>query len=680
MKIDKICIKNFRLLKEVELSLEDKTTVIVGRNNSGKTSLTELFWRLLFDSDKSVSFSLEDFTLSVHKDFWSAFDLFNQDVEENITRAKLPVIEMRLSISYEASATDLGVLSEFIIDLDTESTEAVAVVRYQLKDGMIGKLFEGITFETGLDENEQKRVFFKLMKDRVPLLYAISLFAVDPTDNLNVKSLELSKLRILLQTGFINAQRRLDDATYKEKDVLGRILERILETSVSESASPEDRTVAEDLEGAVRDIQGKIDTDFKERLDKLLPALSLFGYPGLSDPKLSTETTLDVKRLLGNHTKLCYEGANGVGLPESYNGLGSRNLIYILFQLYEFFKLYKAKQTMPGLHIVFIEEPEAHLHPQMMEVFIRKLHEIATVFSQKFNENQPWPVQFVVTTHSTHIANEAPFESIRYFLCIKDDERRTEIKDLRLGLSGSTFNEDREFLHKYLTLTRCDLFFADKAILIEGPTERLMLPKMIEKVEVGDVGKLSTQYISTIEVGGAYAHHFFRLLNFLELRTIIITDLDSVNGSGGTKCKVSDGSHTSNACIKAWFSNNNISPADLLAKSNEEKVKDALRLTYQIPESGSAACGRSFEDAFMLANQTLFRIGGGTDSEKADDAWTKAGKIDKTDFALEYAIVKTDWDVPTYIKEGLNWLAESPSGCIIPIQTDQAEATLEEGA
>lgn len=50
MKIKKISIMNFRLLQNVTLSLENETTVIVGRNNSGKTSLTELFRRLLSDT------------------------------------------------------------------------------------------------------------------------------------------------------------------------------------------------------------------------------------------------------------------------------------------------------------------------------------------------------------------------------------------------------------------------------------------------------------------------------------------------------------------------------------------------------------------------------------------------------------------------------------------------------
>ena len=90
------------------------------------------------------------------------------------------------------------------------------------------------------------------------------------------------------------------------------------------------------LKAAVRTIQDSIDGDFHDQLQQLLPALQTLGYPGLGDSELTTETTLDVNRLLTNHTKVRYEGYSGVLLPESYNGLGMRNLIYILLQVVSF--------------------------------------------------------------------------------------------------------------------------------------------------------------------------------------------------------------------------------------------------------------------------------------------------------------------------------------------------------
>ncbi|EIW15716.1 MULTISPECIES: ATP-dependent nuclease [Pelosinus] len=669
MYIKKVEVKNFRLLKDVTLTLEEKTTVIVGRNNSGKTSLTEFFRRLL--SDNSPSFALVDFPLVIQQEFWDAFVRKSEGVGESETVELLPTIEAKITIVYDPRAHDLGLLSDFIIDLDINSKEAIALISYKLKDGKINALFENLTYMPDSDLPRQKRDFFRSMKERIPKLYVASLSAVDPTDDSNQKSLDLLKLRSLLQAGFINAQRGLDDTTHKERDVLGKVFERLLTSASAETAAADERTIALALERAVQGIQSSIDSDFNEQLNGLLPAFSIFGYPGLNDPHLCTETILDVQRLLENNTRIRYANSNGVSLPETHNGLGSRNLIFILLQLYEFFKCYKGKQLAPGVHLIFIEEPEAHLHPQMQEVFIRKLSELANVFSELYNEGESWPVQFIVTTHSTHMANEAPFEAIRYFLSTRDDNKYTLIKDLRSGLRGESWEQDREFLHKYLTLTRCDLFFADKAIMIEGPTERLLMPKLIEKVEgsLSTEQKLSCQYVSIIEVGGAYAHHFFKLLDFLELRTLIITDMDSVKegqSQSGRRtypaCKVAEGTRTSNACIKKWFQDDHVSPDTLIGKLDAEKIDGFRRIAYEVPESQEAtACGRSFEDAFMLANRTLFHIQGINEAEVANDAWNKAENIDKTDFALKYAIESTAWNVPRYIKEGLIWLSECVS-------------------
>ncbi|MEX3901703.1 MULTISPECIES: AAA family ATPase, partial [Paraburkholderia] len=66
MKLHHVQIKNFRLLSDVELALEDLTTVVVGRNNSGKTSLSEVIRRLI--ADGSAQFQLEDFSSACYED------------------------------------------------------------------------------------------------------------------------------------------------------------------------------------------------------------------------------------------------------------------------------------------------------------------------------------------------------------------------------------------------------------------------------------------------------------------------------------------------------------------------------------------------------------------------------------------------------------------------------------
>ena len=235
------------------------------------------------------------------------------------------------------------------------------------------------------------------------------------------------------------------------------------------------------------------------------------------------------------------------------------------------------------------------------------------------------------------------------------------MKDLRTGLIGEE-PENRAFLHQYMTLTRCDLLFADGAVLVEGTTERLILPAAIGKFDMQNGSNLSGKCLSIMEVGGAYAHLFYNLVDFLDLRTLVVTDLDSINAADSRKkCKVSAGTHSSNASVNRWFDPNGGSiptMPELLAKADGDKVQGCRRIAYQVPHSDGDACGRSFEDAFILSNPTKFAIAGPTAADRETQAWDIAEEAKKSEFALQYAIKDTEWAIPLYIEEGLRWLGQ----------------------
>ncbi|SJL83946.1 ATP-dependent nuclease [Vibrio palustris] len=655
MKIKSARIKNYRLLKDVYLTLADRTTLIVGRNNAGKTSFAEIFRSFLSQSGAKICY--EDFNQSCLAGFEVALNAFMNNHTDEEIRHLIPTIELELRIDYKDDEDDFGALGDFIIDLDDTLFETCILVSYQLKDGKVKEFFHNLNIEN-------RKKYFSDLRSLINQHFEPAIYAIEPTNADNKVRLEFSAFKRLILSGLINAQRGLDDETHSERDVLGKSLGNIFKSANSISAPEEFKAKSEEINKVVEELQEKVDTDFQEKVKSLLPTLNIFGYPGLKDPNLNAATELNVKSLLESNTRVFYEGDDHFTLPETYNGLGIRNLIFILFRIYEYFREFQSQSTPPKGHLIFIEEPEAHLHPQMQEVFIRQLEEIVGEFQKQLNDGKLWPVQFVVSTHSSHIANEVDFSKVRYFLSKSGKE--TKVKDLGEAFGSYEVKADKEFLQKYLTLTKCDLYFADRAILIEGATERILLPEMIKKVDDTKQRGLRRKYMSVVEVGGAYAHHFYKFIDFLELKTLFITDLDSVKKTKGKKnttypasC-VSEGTHSSNAGLSNWFGMEGYaSLGDIYAKAEKSKVSGCRRVAFQVNEDEKAICGRSFEDAFILANTNLFELHGLGGVELEYSVFERAKKIgneSKANFAIEYSMEKTDWAVPKYICEGLEWL------------------------
>ena len=383
---------------------------------------------------------------------------------------------------------------------------------------------------------------------------------------------------------------------------------------------------------------------------------------------------IQVSKLLKDNTTVVYDDQSNF-LPENYNGLGYLNLFSIIMKietiLSDFRKDNKKDEQPADINLLFIEEPEAHTHPQMQYVFVKNIKSLLEEGKRIADSGDTINLQTFMTTHSSHIVAESDFDDIKYFVKESSDYGfniiSKNLKDLRT-LYQKEKGEDSnhfKFLKQYLTLNRSEVFFADKIILIEGDTERILLPAIIKKIDQDNdfVVPLMSQNISIIEVGN-YSEVYSTFINFIGTKTLIITDIDiyslvdDVDKSGNPKknkdgsikqkpelCRVSEGKFTSNSSLKFYlkdqFNLKEGTEKDILTNLKfEEKIVSACEvcnketskkkiiwkadkegkvlIVYQIKETnyeGVMYNARSFEDAFFHINKKLFIEIEGTDVE-----------------------------------------------------------------
>ncbi len=329
-------------------------------------------------------------------------------------------------------------------------------------------------------------------------------------------------LKSLVRVDFLNAQRHLADPSTVSgggrSEDLSKRLSRFYQRNLDQRQ--DDHQALKALYESEVGLDKHLAEVFKDTLERL----GRLGYPGLNNPRLEIKSALNPSSIMAQDARVHYivgDGAQTITLPDTYNGLGFKNLIYMVVEVLDLQGRWKAEEEKRApLHLIFIEEPEAHLHAQLQQVFIRNILDLLVMPGEAEGS---FASQAVITTHSPHILYERGFQPIRYFRRdLVENNQVTEVLNLSAFYAQET--EHRDFLQRYLKLTHCDLFFSDAAVLVEGNVERLLLPIMISKVATS----LRSSCICILEVGGAFGHTFKSLIEFLGIVTLIITDVDSV--------------------------------------------------------------------------------------------------------------------------------------------------------
>ncbi|WP_340203557.1 ATP-dependent nuclease [Ascidiimonas sp. W6] len=674
MRIRNIKVRCFRLLADVSIDLEDDITLIVGRNNTGKTSLLEVI-KMFTSGEDSLSF--EDFSQSTYTLFKELLIQFEKTLVAGISEeekekleldivTRFPKIQLQIEFVYDKAKDSLIELSEFITDLDDKRNDGCALLSYE-PHNTLGLLKAFINREV------KETTLIEYFKENLNTFYKLRCYAKDVKSDY-LSEIEIGykdKLKKVVSFEDIKALRILDD---KKSDS-----NKTLALGFSRYYNERDKTDnnVKAIEDSLKDISKDLKEKYNIVLQKIIEDLKKFGASTpIAIPPISIASEFDSESVIKNNIKYYYKQEE-IDLPESYNGLGYSNLIYMVLELASFIERFRnaKEEKVSEFLTVLVEEPEAHMHPQMQQVFISQIKGIL-----KDAEKDNIYVQLIITSHSSHILSEAGIDSekgfkrIRYFNRVK---KNVEVQDFNT-LNISNEKQTARFLKQYLTLHKSDLFFSDKVIIVEGTTERMLMPQMIKKSGPG----LATQYVSILEVGGAYSHKFKEILEFLKLKTLVVTDIDSVDSASGERCEVNNGINgelTSNYTLKDWIPKKT-TIAELIAATEEEKTdSNIIRVAYQTQENGITA--RSFEEAFINSNIELLKSTftdekGNSTIIKNQFSFSRVKSAEdlinntpyqlapissssKTNFAFDVMSFPEEfgqWNVPEYIDNGLKWL------------------------
>ena len=727
MNIAFVEIQNFRKLKACRVEVAQQKTIFVGANNSGKTSAIVALI-LFLDKRRRKDFSTTDFTLSN----WSSLDQLGEkwvaatddeepDIAVDAWLPLLPSIDVWLTVNEK----DIHRVVDLLPTLDWTPKELLGV-RLVFTPSNMEQLYK----EFRSAYNSARDVESATTKSESPLSlwphsmrdfldrqlssqFEVQSYILDPAQFQNSvqgiarpqslppdsEPLKKDPFEGLIKIDVIPAQRGFSDPkTEGESQSSFERLSTQLRHYFSKHLNPSEAPDASDIEAleAIEAAKTVFNVKLKSSFEPAIKELEGLNYPGFSDPTISITSKIDPLGSIDHEAAVQFDlpGVHSLSLPEKYNGLGYQNLISMVFKLIRFRdewmrvrKAGKNQETkdsaIESLHLVLIEEPEAHLHAQVQQVFIRKAYKVLR--NHAALQNSSFSTQVIFSTHSSHIAHELDFSCLRYFRRepAMDNGQVPTATVINLSQTFGGHDETSQFVTRYLRTTHCDLFFADAAILVEGSAERMLIPHFVRT----RFPELDQSYISILEIGGAHAHRLKPLLDVLGLPSLIVTDIDSIHGSGKSKARPERGKgyRTGNTTLKKWVPKKE-SLDNLLELSDDAKqTADGLvRVAYQCPisvkfmegESESEAIPYTFEDSLALTNLALFRgyansvgllkklqaaLGKDTLEAAGNDIFCSLEKGSKAEMALEllYQSELDQLKPPGYIEDGLKWLKKN---------------------
>jgi len=633
------------------INIATATTLIVGKNNSGKTTITKALYKII----DNKRFEENDFN----------FSYLNKLLSEYITDTfeKFPTLEFELIIGLDNSDENQDLITNivpFMIIEDLDTTEFSIKIKYELLE-TIEFTDEIKSIINHYPDNEYIRFqkYLELIKDIPKQLNYY---------NSNNEIIEKGKFKLsdLIQIKIIAANKTINDTS------LSKIFNKIIQYKYKTENMDD---INQKIETINADMTNKVSTTHTPYING---ALHEIENQERLEVRLSSSLTFDI--LMEKMIKYEYV-EQGLNIPEGQFGLGYSNLMSIIGEVIDYIEQYPDEEFHSKLNLICIEEPEAFMHPQMQELFIKNINDaikyLLATSTKKINS------QLIVTTHSSHILNSKihtsnSFNNINYMTIINNLSNVVSLNDANI-INGDDVDalNDLKFIKKHIKHKVSELFFSDAIIFVEGITEETLLTYYIDNDDA-----LNKYYVSIFNINGAHGLVYHHLIKLLKTPTLIITDLDikrtQEEKSNFTQIDDLTDKETTNKTISQYnTANDNISNIPSFFEDEN------LYITFQSQEIESYYA-TSLEEAYILKNynndllnkvlkklkpQIYSGIVGEPEDRNhlKDNSYKLQSKLSnsKSDFANEllYQLsIKEDEeevpDLPEYIETAINWLKE----------------------
>jgi putative ATP-dependent endonuclease of the OLD family len=495
------------------------STLIIGKNNTGKTTVA----RALNVVSEKKKPSAYDFNMDYLRGLIATYESKLKG-KNGVDGLETPHLEFKLTVRVNIAELE-GVRSDIVnnlyqfVPISSETPDLVTIiVRCQIKEeaAFRNQLVDIINADYS-KLKDKKLIPLKKLEKLCDFMEDDKLFKFTYHAASGVEVTEPS-LSELIKVKEIKANRHLGD------HVLSEIYQKIILSQFS--ANEEDKNkLGKEIDKINELIDGSV-SDKGETITDVLKEIEKNNHVGVG---LSGDVTEDLilKRLIK------YSFSEGEDyIPENQFGLGYVNLLNIIGEIIYYVDGYEDESFRNQINLLFIEEPEAFMHPQMQEFFINRIDSAVKKILELSKDTEKKSrkelyCQIAITTHSSHIVNSKihssnSFNNINYLTSVNKNAEAVQLNDkIVCGEENIEESEGLKFIKKHIKYKVSELFFADAVVFVEGVTEETLLHFYLDQNNT-----LRDYYISVFNINGAHGKLYYPLVKALKIPCLIVTDLD----------------------------------------------------------------------------------------------------------------------------------------------------------